>query len=427
MLKTSDPKSALWSSTSAPPPDTPPLTGDRRADAVVIGGGFTGLSAALHLAKAGVDTVLVEAEAPGFGASGRNNGQVVPAYSRHNPDEIVAEFGSDRGEALNAWVQDAAALVFDLIERHAIDCDASQNGWLMPAHTESRLAVARAKHDQWAARGAPVALLDRAETAAITGSEHYVGAWLHRGGGNINPLEYTRGLARAALNAGAAIHAASPATAVERTAGTWRVATPNGAVEADNVILATNAYSGDLWPGLARSVVPLRLLQAATTPLSDNVARTILPERQGISDARRVLWAFRKDDAGRIVTGAAPLVPGYRGPLRDLCAAQLKAVFPQAGDAEFEHLWDGKVAVTLDRLPRFHEVAEGVYAGLGYSGRGIAMATAMGKLLAERVQGTPASDLPVPVSPLRPVPMRSLLIPMARVRMNWWRFLDRLD
>lgn len=392
----------------------------------MIGGGFTGLSAALHLAEAGVDAVLLEAEAPGFGASGRNNGQVVPAYSRHTPDEVVAEFGSERGEALNAWVQDAAALVFDLIDRHGIDCDAAQNGWLMPAHTESRLAVVRTKHDQWARRGAPVALLDKAETAALTGSEHYIGAWLHRGGGNINPLDYTRGLARAAINAGAAIHAASPATAVERAAGTWRVTTPTGAVEADSVILATNAYSGDLWPGLARSVVPLRLLQAATKPLGDNVARTILPERQGISDARRVLWAFRKDGAGRIVTGAAPLMPGFRGPLRDLCAAQLKAVFPQAGDAEFEHLWDGKVAVTLDRLPRFHELAEGVYTGLGYSGRGIAMATAMGKLLAERVQGTPASELAVPVSPLKPVPMRSLLIPLARVRMNWWRFLDRL-
>lgn len=427
MMKTSDPRSALWSATTAPPPGTPPLTGDRRADAVVIGGGFTGLSAALHLAEADVDTVLLEAEAPGFGASGRNNGQVVPGFSRHSPDEVVAEFGSERGEALNAWVQGAAALVFDLIERHKIDCDAAQNGWLMPAHTESRLAIARAKHDQWAARGASVALLDRAETAAITGSDFYAGAWLHRGGGNINPLAYTRGLARAALNAGAAIHAASPATAIERAGSAWRVTTPKGTVEADSVILATNAYSGDLWPGLARSVVPLRLLQGATKPLSGNVARTILPERQGISDARRVLWAFRKDGQGRLVTGAAPLVPGFRGPLRDLCTAQVKAVFPQAGDVEFEHLWDGKVAVTLDRLPRFHELAEGVYAGLGYSGRGIAMATAMGKLLADRVQGTPASDLPVPVSPLKSVPMRSLLIPLARVRMNWWRFLDRLD
>ncbi len=427
MLKTSDPRSALWSSTAAPPPDTPPLTGDRRTDAVVVGGGFTGLSAALHLAEAGVDTVLLEAEAPGFGASGRNNGQVVPAYSRHNPDEIVAEFGDERGEALNAWVQDAAALVFDLIARHGIDCDASQNGWLMPAHTESRLAIAQAKHDQWASRDAPVALLDKAETQALTGSAHYIGAWLHRGGGNINPLAYTRGLARAAMDAGAAIHAASPATAIERTARSWRVTTPGGVVEADTVILATNAYSGNLWPGLARSVVPLRLLQGATKPLGDNVARTILPERQGISDARRVLWAFRKDGAGRMVTGAAPLVPGFRGPLRDLCTTQLKAVFPQVGDVDFEYLWDGKVAVTLDRLPRFHELAEGVYAGLGYSGRGIAMATAMGKVLAERVRGTPASDLPVPVSPLNPVPMRSLLIPLARVRMNWWRFLDRLD
>ena len=426
-LNMSDPRSALWSDTAIAPPETPPLTSDRKTSVAVIGAGFTGLSSALHLAEAGVDTVVVEAEAPGFGASGRNNGQVVPAYSRHNPDDVVARFGKERGEAMNAWVQGAGRLVFDLIEKHGIDCDAAHNGWLMPAHNEKRLAVIRTKHDQWAARDADVAFLDRDQTVEMTGSEHYIGAFMHRRGGNIQPLSYTRGLAHAALKAGAAIHASTPVTAIEREAGKWRVRTPKGTVTADKVILATNAYVGSLWPGLGRSVVQMRLLQAATAPLSDNVAKTILPGRQGISDSRRTLWAFRKDGAGRIITGAAPLVPGMPGTLRDMCIKQLAVVYPQADEVEFTHLWDGMIAVTLDRLPRFHEVAEGVYAGLGYTGRGIAMATAMGKLLAARAQGAPAEDLPLPLSPMRPLPFQQLMIPLARLRMTWWRLLDRME
>jgi len=425
-MKTSDPRSALWAATAAPAPDTPPLTADRRADVCVIGGGFTGLSTALHLAEAGVDTVLLETAHPGFGASGRNHGQVVPSYSRDNPDGIVARFGKERGEALNQWVQDSCCLVFDLIRKHGIDCDAIQNGWLMPAHNEERLAVIRAKHDQWAARGAPVALLDRDETAAIIGSEHYIGTWLHRNGGNIQPLSYARGLARAALTAGAAVHSASPVQTVTRAGSDWRVTTPKGTVTADKVVVATNAYGGDLWPELARSVVPVRLFQTATAPLSDNIARSILPHGHSISDSRRALWAFRKDRQGRMVSGGTPIFTfDVRGTQRRMVTEHILKVFPQVGEVRLEHIWDGRVAVTTDRLPHLHELAEGVYAGLGYSGRGIAMATGMGKVLAARVRGTPMEGLPVPATPVKPLPMHALSIPIARLNLGWLRWQDR--
>lgn len=425
-MKTSDPRSALWSSTAAPAPETPPLKGDRRADVCIVGGGFTGLSAALHLAEAGVDTVLVEAEHPGFGASGRNHGQVVPGYSKHSPDEIAAKLGKERGEALNRWVQDSAALVFDLIRRHGIDCDAVHKGWLMPAHNAERLAIARAKHDQWAARGAAVEFLDRDQTADITGSPHYIGAWMHRGGGNIQPLGYTRGLARAAQKAGAAIHGASPALSIERGGGYWRVKTPGGTVTAEKAVLATNAYGGDLWPALARSIVPVRLFQSATAPLSDNIARSILPQGHSISDSRRALWSFRKDRDGRLVVGAAPLfTAGVRGSVNRIVGDHIKMVFPQVGEIRLEHIWDGRVAVTTDRLPHLHELAEGLYAGLGYSGRGIAMATGMGKVLAERVLGKPPAELPFPTMPVRPLPLHALSIPLARLTIAWHRWQDR--
>jgi glycine/D-amino acid oxidase-like deaminating enzyme len=425
-MKTSDPQSVLWSTTAAPAPETPPLHGDRRAAVCVIGGGFTGLSAALHLAEAGVETILLEAEHPGFGASGRNHGQVVPGYSKHAPDEIVARFGTERGEALNQWVQDSANLVFDLIHKHNIDCDALQNGWLMPAHNEERLAVVRTKYEQWARRGAPVDFLDRAETEAITGSPHYIGTWLHRRGGNIQPLSYARGLARAAQKAGAAIHAATPALSLDRAGTDWRVRTPGGTVTADKVIMATNAYGGDLWPALAKSVVPVRLFQTATTPLGDNIAHSILPDGHSISDARRVLWSFRKDVQGRIVAGGAPLFTvNVRQSLRKMIADYIRTAFPQVDEVKLDFIWDGKVAVTTDRLPRLHELTEGVYAGLGYSGRGIAMATGMGKVLAARATGTPMAALPVPASPVRPLPMHALSIPIARMNVAWLRWQDR--
>lgn len=425
-METSDPRSALWFSTAAPAPETPPLSGDRRADVCIIGGGFTGLSTALHLAEAGVDTVVLEAEHPGFGASGRNHGQVVPSYSRHGPEDIVKLFGTERGEALNQWVQDSCSLVFDLIRKHGIECDAIQNGWLMPAHNAERLAIVRAKHDQWAARGAPVEFLDKAATEAITGSPHYIGTWMHRSGGNIQPLGYARGLTRAAQQAGAAIHAATPATSLDRVGSDWRVTTPDGTVTADKVVLATNAYGGTLWPGLAKSIVPVRLFQTSTAPLSDNIARSILPQGHSISDARRILWSFRKDAGGRIVAGGAPLfTTNIRQSLRKMVPDYIRTAFPQVGDIKLEHIWDGRIAVTPNRLPRLHELAEGVYAGLGYSGRGIAMATGMGKVLAARVRGTPLEELPVPATAMTPLPLHALTIPFARMNIAWLRWQDR--
>ena len=422
---THDPAAALWTATAIPSPETPPLRAERRADIAVIGGGFTGLSAALHAAEAGADTVLLEAEAPGFGASGRNNGQVIPGYSRHNPDDIARLYGEERGERLNAWVAGSADLVFDLIRRHGIDCDASQKGWLQPAHTPSRMAMVRAKHDQWAARGAPVELLDRATTAEMTGSPIYHGAWMHRRGGHIQPLSFARGIATAAIKAGAAVHGGSPALSLQREGDAWRIATPEGAVLADQVILATNAYTGALWPGLRQTMVPVRSFHVATAPLSANVVRSILPGGHGMSDTRQALWAFRLDATGRLVTTAAPLFTfGARPGLRRSTLSRLREAFPQIGETPFEYIWDGKVAITTDRLPRFHELAPGVYAGLGYSGRGIALGTALGKQLAERARGTPADELALPPTPLKPLPMHDVLTPLSRAMVLLYRWRD---
>jgi len=418
-------KDALWNATACARAYYAPLDGDADSEVVIVGGGYTGLSAALHLAELGINARLLEAHSVGFGASGRNTGEVVPGWSVHSPAQIDQRFGIERGNAMNQWVRDSAALVFELIDAHDIDCDVTRSGWLMPASNQRRLAVACAKHDQWAERAANVSMLGAEETRAVTGSEHYIGAWLHRDGGTIQPLSYARGLARAAAAAGAHLHEQTAVTALRQSNDGWTLQTATGSVRAKRVVLATNAYDTALNPALARLVVPLRLFQTATTPLGDNTARSILPQGHGISDSRRVLWAFRKDRFNRLITGVTPLsTTATHAQMRAMAQHQLRTVFPQIAAPEIEYFWNGVVAVTLDRLPRFVELNDNLYAGLGYSGRGIAMATGMGKLLAQRSAGTPAAELALPLSPLKPLPMHRLLAPLARTRAWWWRQRD---
>ncbi len=427
--RTKDPAANLWTHTAEPSPETPPLDGDATADVVVVGGGFTGLSTALHLAERGAQVVVLEAEGPGFGASGRNNGQVIPAYVRHNPDDIVRLFGEERGARLNDWVGGSAQLVFDLIRKHVIQCEAAQNGWLQPAHRPSRMGAIRNKQSQWAARGAPARLLSGEETEALTGSPYYRhGGWIHDEGGHIQPLGYARGLARAAIAAGARIHGRSPASAIERADGKWRVRTAKGAVSADAVILATNGYTETLWPRLRQSIVPFRTFHAATAPMSDNVARSVLPQNHGLSDTRQALWAFRKDQGGRLITTAAPISPiGAVSKIAATTKARLEEAFPQIGEIDVAHVWEGYIAVTPERLPRLHELAGGVFAGMGYSGRGIAMATAMGRTLAERAMGASADAVAPPPSPVKTLPMHDVVAPLSRAMIGYYRWKDGRD
>ena len=425
IMDLADPKSNLWTHTAAPAPDCPALQGERRADVVVVGGGFTGLSAALHLAEGGADTVLLEAGQPGFGASGRNNGQVIPAYSRHNPDDAVATFGQERGERLNEMVAASADLVFDLIHKHDIDCDAVQKGWLQPAHRASRMRGVQAKYDQWAARGAPVEMYDKDQAAALTGSPIYHGGWMHRSGGHIQPLGYSRGLAGAAQAAGAAVHGDSPVLAVDREGGHWRLKVAGGVVRAEKVILATNGYTGNLFPNLRQTIVPLRSTHVATTVMGADMAKTVLPGNHGLSDTRQALWAFRKDRFGRIVTTAAPVfTAGARGRMTASTIKRLNIAFPQIERAEVEYVWEGIIAMTPERLPRYHELAGGMIAALGYSGRGIALGTAVGRMLAQRTLGAAASELALPALPLKPLPMHDLVVPLARTLSWYFRWRD---
>ena len=416
---------SLWSATANSMPPCPPLVGEAEAEVAIVGGGFTGLSAALHLAEAGVDVALLEAETPGWGASGRNGGQVIPGL-KEDPDAIEARFGADRGPRLVALAGGAPDLVFDLIERHAIACDAVRAGWIQPSHTDAALGVARARVEQWSRRRAPVQLLSRSEASDLLGTEAYLGGLLDARGGSLHPLNYALGLAEAAQRAGARLHGASAARAIEPERDGWRLRTDGGSLRARRVMLCTNGYTDGLMPPLARTIVPVRSVQVATEPLSDNLRRSVLPGGHVASDSRRLLLYFRLDAQGRFIMGGrgAFTEGGLRAQqrlLRDTTAR----LFPQIANAPWRHAWGGFVALTPDHYPHLHELRPGLVAALGYNGRGVAMATAMGRVLAQWGQGAPAEALDFPVTKAKPIPLHALRQPAVGAVVAYNRLRER--
>ena len=418
----------LWARTSAEPPvECPPFEGERRADVAVVGGGYTGLSTALHLKEAGADTVLLEAREPGWGASGRNGGQVI-AGLKYEPEELERLFGPEIGGRL--WRISGAApdFLYALIRRFDIRCDLVNEGWIQPAVGQRGLDLAAARAGQWSARDADCELLDRDQVAAMTGATGYQGGWIDRRGGAVQPLALARGMARACVSLGVSVHGQSPVTNLIREGGRWRVSTARGAVTADTVVLATNAYDTGLWPGLARSIVPIRPFQVASAPLSANLRRSILPGGQIASDSKRMLSYYRLDPEGRLLMGGRAALGHSVAPL---IQAELRADaerrFPQIGAAIWEHAWSGWIAMTADHLPHLHNPAPGLWAALGYQGRGLAMGTAMGRELALQLRGGEAARDAWPTVPLRPLPFHALRRPVLGALRIAWRTWDSLD
>src|SRR4051812_61957 len=271
---------SLWTAVTPPGPDLPSLAGDASADVVVIGAGFTGLSTALHLREASVDVAIVEAMEPGWGASGRNNGQVIPTLSRPDPEDIIARHGA-AGERFVALLRDSASVLFDLARRYQIQAEQEQSGWVQPVHSPGRIKIAERRVRQWSKFGAPVELLSRDQTRAMLGSDAWFGGFWNKTGGHINPLALSRGLARAVVERGGRIYARSPATSFERRKDRWVVKTAEGEISGRALIVATNAYTGEfsksLAPVIAREVMPVLSWQMATRPLSEAARKTVIP------------------------------------------------------------------------------------------------------------------------------------------------------
>jgi glycine/D-amino acid oxidase-like deaminating enzyme len=403
--------SNLYLDTAAPAAPTPPLEGDARADVAVVGGGFTGLSTALHLAEKGAKVLLLEAEAPGWGASGRNGGQVNPGL-KYDPDEVERDFGEDLGGRMNALAGAAPAFVFDLIKRHGIECEARQNGTLRAAVGPKHAAKIKACVEQLRRRQAPVEFVEGAALQAAIGTDRYPAAMWDRRGGDLNPLSYARGLVRAALRAGAAVHGGTRALGLKNDGRKWRVSTRLGSVTADTVVLATNGYTDDLWPGLRRTVVPVFGAMAATAPLPEALAAAVMPSRAALYESGAITVYYRVDGGRRLLMGG-------RGPQREVAApsalshllAYAETLWPALRGIAWTHAWGGRLAMTRDQYPHIHEPAPGIVACLGYNGRGVAMATTMGAQIATRILN-PGGGFDMPITGLKPIAMHALW-PMA--------------
>lgn len=415
---------SLYAKTAIPAPDTLPLEADAAAKVAIVGAGFTGLSAALHLAEAGVDTLVLDASAIGWGASGRNGGQVNPGL-KWEPEELVETFGADLGGRMVKLGDEAPQLVFDLIARHGIDCAPQRGGTIRAAISEASAAGVRDFQRQWSARGADVVLADGKEMAALTGTGAYTLGAHDRRGGQVNPLGYVRGLASAALKAGARIHTDTPALKLARGAGGWEIATPGGTVRAERVILATNGYSDDLWPGLRRSVIPVFSSITATEPLPAQVRAPIMPNGVVLYEMSSAYAYYRLDDEGRFLMGGRSVLREATAPV-DYTALVDHAtrLFPVLRAFEWTHRWNGQVAVTWDHLPHVHEPEAGLHIGLGYNGRGVAMATATGRMLARRAAGGGPETLDLPVTRIRPILGHAAWPLAVKTRLKWDRLRE---
>lgn len=398
----------LWAATVPNTPALDVLEGQTETDVAVIGGGYTGLSAALHLAEAGIRVTLLEARGIGYGGSGRNVG-LVNAGLWMFPDDVVKTMGPDYGERLLTILGNSPDLVFGLIEKHGLQCEAVRRGTLHCAHSPGGYRQLKMRLDQWGQRGAPVTLLNRQQAASKIGSQAFHGALLDMRAGTVQPLAYASGLARAALKAGARLHGSSPVMTMARRQGKWHLQTPSGDLRARAVVVATGGYTAHFNRKLRQAFIPFNYFQFATPPLPEQVRRTILPEGQGAWDTALVLSSFRLDKAGRLVMGSVGQVDRFAlGLHRQWARRTLAKVFPQIGSVTFEHAWHGCIAMTANHIPRFYKLDTDMVMVTNFNGRGIGPGTVFGKLVAEYLITGDDDSIPLPLSRPKPIAFRSL-------------------
>ena len=417
---------SLWAAVTPEVPTRPSLDGDRRYDVAIVGAGFMGLSAALHLAASGARVGVFEAARAGWGASGRNNGLIAPGLKR-DPAEVRRILGRERAERLLLLAGEAPDELFALIRDHSIDCDANNRGWIQAAHSPAAVAQIECRVRDWKELGADVAMIPADDVAERLGTGFYFGASIDRRGGSLNPLACARGLARVAIEAGADLFEGTPVSGVHRAGAHWQLTTPAASVVADAVLCCTNAYNREIGE-LNAAVLPLRTAQVASAPLAEKHWRSVLPQGESASDTQRLLTSFRITSDKRLIMGGASATAGdeHRGLMRHLHRAARRR-FPQLGDIDWQFFWSGYLALTHDHLPHIFKPAEGFYAGIACNGRGIAMAIATGKRLAGIVSTGSELECELPITRTKRVFGYSLRHPgvFAGVLLN--RFLDRVE
>lgn len=420
------PGRSWYEDTAGPRPEYPALDGDRQCDVVIIGGGFTGLSAATHLAKAGTNVVLIDAYRFGDGAAGRNGGQLGTGQ-RAWAEELEAEYGFSRAKALFDLAEEAKSHLLDFAAANRIDID-YMPGQLSVAHKRRYVDDYKRHAEIMASRfGYPhVSFMDAAETAERLGSTRYFGGTRDTGTGHIHPLKLVIGTAKVAAATGAHLFERTPSTGIVSTGGKVKVTTPKGTISAEKCLIAVNAYGGNLEPVSASHIMPIGSFIGATVPLG--AKSKVLPGGESVDDSRFVVRYFRKSKDGRLLFGGRE-VYAVNDP-KDIhihIRRQIAELYPALKDVEITHGWGGYVGITVPRKPFVREVMPKVISIGGYSGHGVMLSNFFGKLYAETVAGNRdrlklIEDLKIPAFPGG----RRFRAPLLFLALNWFALRDRL-
>jgi len=400
----------VWANTAPAALSLPSLTTDSECDILIIGAGYTGLSTALHLAEHSIPCTVLEAQQPGWGASGRNTGWLEPNWWMKQPKDLTVQFGEDLGNRLSRWVAAGPDLLQRWLERYQLDIEFSQRGLLLASDQISKVKAWDAEARDWQALGVNNRSLNAAEVSAYVPTDRYCGGLLLSAGATLNPLALSRELARACVASGVPVYAGTPVLSVQRSGSEWRVATPQSMISARRLVLATDAYTGDIWPELRNAYATWELALIASAPYA--AMQELLPKGTPMGDMGLAnILTLRSTADHRLVTSTF-------APLRSGLSAQATAkpfmrkyrrVFPQLPPPQWEQVHRGIIGLSKDMMPRLCHIGPGAWTAYGYSGTGINLALQLGSELAKLVATDEPRETLFPVSQLKPMSAHRLI------------------
>ena len=417
---------SLWQATAHSFKDRSFLEGEHQTDVVIIGAGFTGISAAYHLQKKGLSTIIIEKETVGWGASGRNGGMILPGY-KPTMGELTKKYGLEETKQLNQVALDGMELVKGIVNQHQIDCSLEQGGYLLLSEKNRYKSLLKEEQETLNKHfGSNTKYLEGADLKQEIDSSYFTSGLMDPHSYSFHPLNYVLGLADAAESLGSQIFEKTKALSIQRVDGNVNVLTEKGKVIAKEVIAATDGYSSSLTKELDRAVIPIASYIVATERLGENLAESLLPNNRMVFDTSNLINYFRRSPDGRIVYGGSGLRHSGSEKYYKELHQKLLTVFPQLASKKVEYRWGGLIGVTMDMFPMIGRMENGVYYATGYCGHGASLATLMGQLLAQWIVGEERVSRRFESIPLRAFPFSSQKSMLVNLANSYYRVLDAI-